>query len=184
MNPYIVLDIETTGLSPFKNQITCICAKQDEMVFKGHAEYFKDDKERTFESERSLLVDFLNWLESEPEMGTFVGHAVETFDLPFILVRSIIHNLELPLGFNHDLNNSFDTKLNSEHLKQQGVWLSLNNLAKILNIPFQKTGTGLEAIKLFETGKLDELQAYCWQDVLLTEQVYLKLLEKKEVVNN
>jgi uncharacterized protein YprB with RNaseH-like and TPR domain len=179
MNPYIVLDIETTGLSPFKNQITCICAKQDEMVFKGHAKYFKDDKEKTFESERSLLVDFLNWLESEPEMGTFVGHAVETFDLPFILVRSIIHNLELPFGFNHDLKNSFDIKIESEFLREQGVWLSLNNLAKILGLPGQKTGNGLEAIKLFNEGKYDELVSYCWQDVLLTEQVYLKLMEKK-----
>ncbi|MFO7867646.1 MAG: hypothetical protein R6V02_12675, partial [Candidatus Aminicenantes bacterium] len=40
-----------------------------------------------------------------------------------------------------------------------------------------KSGTGENAIKLWEEGRLEELKAYCWQDVLLTEQVFLKWKE-------
>jgi uncharacterized protein YprB with RNaseH-like and TPR domain len=183
MNPYIVLDIETTGLSPFKNQITCICAKtHTEELFK---EVCTDEY-----SEESLLHSFLSWFKDLENCKGFnqdikiVGHAVETFDLPFIIVRAM--NFIPKEGFDNLIpviegKNTFDTKLESEFLRQPGMWLSLNNVAKVLGLPGQKTGNGLEAIKQFNEGRYDELLSYCWQDVLLTEQVYLKLLEKKEV---
>jgi len=54
-----------------------------------------------------------------------------------------------------------------------GKRLSLNTVAKLLGCT-PKSGDGLNAIKLWEKGKYDELQKYCFQDVLTTEEVYLK----------
>jgi DEAD/DEAH box helicase domain-containing protein len=36
----------------------------------------------------------------------------------------------------------------------------------------QKSGDGLDAIKYYREGRLDELAAYCLQDVKLTRELY------------
>jgi DNA polymerase III epsilon subunit-like protein len=170
------LDIETTGLSPFKNQITCICAKTIKgKMFEMHAEYDKRSKIKNKISEQRLIYEFLSWL-SFLKKPLVVGHAVETFDLPFIMVRAEKLNTSHPIILQV---NTFDTKLESRHLKDK--FLSLNDLATELGIKAQKTGTGTEAIQLFYNKEYKKLVEYCMNDVTLTEEVYKKLKEVKQI---
>ena len=54
------------------------------------------------------------------------------------------------------------------------VWFRLDQLLKVNNLPV-KTGTGLEAIKLWHEDKRVELEAYCQQDV--ASMVRMTMLE-------
>ena len=49
--------------------------------------------------------------------------------------------------------------------------VSLNNLVGA-TLGLRKSGTGLEALRLFREGKLEELRRYCLDDVRLTRDLY------------
>ena len=55
--------------------------------------------------------------------------------------------------------------------KVLGHRISLNAIASA-TLNEQKTGTGLNAIKLWRNSQIDELKAYCLNDVKLTKDVY------------
>ncbi len=52
-----------------------------------------------------------------------------------------------------------------------GHRLRLDNLAQ-MTLGYGKSGDGLEAIKLFRQGRMDELKKYCLQDVQITKELY------------
>ncbi|MBI1960812.1 MAG: ribonuclease H-like domain-containing protein [Candidatus Liptonbacteria bacterium] len=52
-----------------------------------------------------------------------------------------------------------------------GRRVSLNSLAKT-NLGVGKTGHGSQAIALYKEGRIEELKAYCLQDVKLTKALY------------
>lgn len=53
-----------------------------------------------------------------------------------------------------------------------GIWMKLDDLLMANSIP-QKTGSGLEAIKMWEEGRRDELLAYCTYDVIALARLCL-----------
>ncbi len=55
--------------------------------------------------------------------------------------------------------------------KGVGHRVSLNAIAKE-TLGVQKSGSGLDALRYFEQGKLDELAKYCLMDVRITRDVY------------
>jgi predicted PolB exonuclease-like 3'-5' exonuclease len=159
---YVIIDLETTGLRPQENIITCICAKDRQgAIFKecGTNEY-------------EIISCFLNFLDSRREM--LISANGKDFDIPFLLIRMFINNFNsgniytlLSLKHFDIINDITDRKI------------SLNNLAQIYNFPI-KTGNGLNAIQLFKDGNYTQLAEYCMNDVELTEKIYLKYLELKE----
>jgi len=52
-----------------------------------------------------------------------------------------------------------------------GQRVSLNNLAGA-TLGYKKSGHGLEAIKFFREGRMDELKRYCLDDVRITRDLY------------
>lgn len=156
---YIVFDIETTGLEPWRaSKVTCICAKDsDGNVFS-----------EVGASETRIIDRFIKWLDDyEANEWLLVTKGGDHFDIPFICARQIriSHDDKRPpfplLSFRH-----FDL---SKKLKNK--YISLQDMATILGIP-GKLGTGLGAISLFNEGKYDELKKYCLQDVELTEYIF------------
>ena len=55
--------------------------------------------------------------------------------------------------------------------EQRGHRASLNSLAGP-TLQEHKSGDGLEAINLFNEGRMEELKKYCLDDVRLTKEVY------------
>jgi len=157
---YIVFDLESTGLLFwYEDRITCICAKDSD----GNRFSMVD------ENENSLIESYLEWIKKRSPNNYFiVTKNGKQFDIPFILTRLALHN---KLRFKKGL-----FILNYEHFDLHKITskrVSLNDMAKLLGcIP--KSGTGLNAIKLWNDGKHDELKNYCAQDVNTTEEVYLK----------
>lgn len=59
-----------------------------------------------------------------------------------------------------------------EHIRRvAGIRVSLNSVAQA-TLGDQKSGHGLDAIRYWREGKLDELKKYCLDDVRITKEVY------------
>jgi uncharacterized protein YprB with RNaseH-like and TPR domain len=159
---YIVLDIETTGLNPwYGDRITCICAKDNE----GNRFKMVDEDEET------LLIKFTEWMtEKNPADFLFLTKNGKLFDIPFIISRYnfIVEGSAL---------DKIQEKLTAyDHFDLQEITkkrISLQSMAELLNCT-PKSGTGENAIKLWENKEYNKLNEYCSQDVDTTEEVYLK----------
>lgn len=156
----VTFDIETTGLNPLHSRITCICGKV----------LFGNNYMGSHIDEKSLIKDFIKWLKNEKVKGLISANGKD-FDLQFIFVRSYILGINIEdILFLKELNH-FDILSDITDKK-----VSLNNLARIYRFEL-KSGNGINAIKLFEEMKLNELMDYCMDDVELTEKIYLKYKE-------
>jgi len=155
----LVFDIETTGLNPLGSRITCICAK----VIGGN-EY-----RGSHINEKKLINDFIKWMKKEKITLLISANGID-FDMPFIFMRAFFNKINFEiLNFIGKLNH-FDV------IKIADKKISLNNLARIYGFKL-KSGEGINAIKLFQKLKLEELMDYCMDDVILTEKIYLKYSE-------
>lgn len=158
---HIVFDIETTGLNPWHgDQVTCICAKDSE------GQWFKEtDRDQ---EETDMIKSFLCWI-SRRDKHILISKNGIGFDVPFIFARLTfkccdIHTIDAPI-----LARRVHFDLHTITKK----WISLDDMARLFNCQ-AKSGTGLNAIKLHEDGKYEELVDYCCQDVIVTEEVYLR----------
>ncbi|HKL24434.1 MAG TPA: ribonuclease H-like domain-containing protein [Candidatus Nanoarchaeia archaeon] len=169
-NKKITIDIETTGLNPWKFQLTCIGAKDN----SGKNHFLESLKDRT---EKQLITDFRDWLYERykecDEKVTFVlvSHNGLKFDFPFILTRALLNDLKLDANSEILLNSE-----NQDSITITKGWIKLDEYAQIYGLP-HKTGNGRRAIELYKNGNFEELEKYCWQDVLITEKVNQKLIE-------
>ena len=173
MEKYIVFDIETTGLRPwYGDVITCICARTSEGI-EFNALIHEEFRENQIEQERNLISKFLIWLSDKKDFCLISKNGKE-FDVPFIMARSVILNVDYDLGFLVSLKH-FDIQDVTERR------ISLQEMATLLGCT-PKLGKGMDAIKLYEKGEFDSLLAYCKQDVLTTEEVYKRLPEGLKVL--
>lgn len=84
MKKHIIFDIETTGLVPYRNIITCICARDNEgNIFSQH---------NNGKSEESLIKDFLIWVNQHEDFQLISANG-KSFDIPFLLIRAYINNI-------------------------------------------------------------------------------------------
>ena len=148
----IVLDIET------KNTFADV-GGQDYLTdlkisFVGVYSYKQNAYLSFFEHELDKLKTLLQGA------GLIIGFSINRFDLP-ILNKHL--NINLNTIENIDILDDIETKL--------GHRVGLDWLAQT-NLKIGKTGHGLEAIKLYKEGKLEELKNYCLQDVKLTKDLY------------
>lgn len=94
------------------------------------------------------------------------------FDIPFIMTRLLKQHIldEVPGDLHLDTYDHFDL----QEITSRRV--SLQCMAELLGCT-PKSGTGKNAIDLWFAGKYKELKEYCMQDVLTTEEVFLKWRE-------
>ena len=155
---YLVFDIETTGLSPVDNRITCFCAKDEEgNEFKLYDEY------------EAILLDKIYKLLLIKRDHLLISKNGNLFDIPFIILKGFIWKVDI-----HSLYKNYFYHFDLQEVTEKRI--SLNDMATMYAIE-NKSGTGLNAIKLFKEGKISELLDYCMQDVEITEKVYLKYKE-------
>ena len=122
------------------------------------------------------LSDFARDIRSYPLLVTFNGN---TFDLPVLRYRAMIHRVSAPglaarLYFNRysedavdlcDILSSF-----APHTKA-----SLNELSRIMGMPGKPEGIdGTDVERYFLEGKIKEIAEYCEADVVNTYRVWLR----------
>jgi len=109
----------------------------------------------------------------------FIGHNIFEFDLPFILYRSNIHNVQPThklrlLSYRAEREHIYDTQL--EGKKIYGRYLRLNELAKLLGIePPRFELDGSKVYAYHKSGLDKEIHRYCMQQVELTLKMYDKM---------
>lgn len=105
-----------------------------------------------------------------------ICHNGLSFDLPFIIKRSIIHQVKPTLMINmakYRKDHVFDTMAvwtNWEY--RQGIKLEL--LSKVLGVE-PKSGKGEDVLPLWKAGRYDEIADYCLQDVYVTYSCYCRM---------
>lgn len=161
------LDIETTGLNPFKDTIRCIAWQINE------------------EPTTCVRVEDINLFTKEfnqiTENGGFVcGHNIG-FDIKFLFHNHIIptvnYNFIDTNLLYHSLNPHESCKLKDLAEKHLGVIP-----IRLKDLQLTGRGKGKKKIALSEI-PLDELMEYCKQDVVLSYELY-KRTELFNVVNN
>ena len=171
---YIVLDIETLGLKPlYLDQISCICAKDsDGEIFSkvlAPPDYDLKEEKILIEDEGYLLQFFFQWLSHRPHKHYFlVTKNGKIFDIPFLFIRYVLRFGYDPLN---DLPIIYYTLFDLQEITSKRV--ALQQMAELLGCT-PKSGTGLNAIKLWRAHEFDKLKKYCMQDVLTTEEVFLR----------
>lgn len=155
-------DIETTGLSPLNSRITAI----------GVSNGFGTDA-IVDQDEKFILEKFWEGIKRKHPYIRLIGFNCQSFDLPFLIIRSLKHNVKV-----FDMRNRIiDLRdvLSNGNKYQKG---KLNDYAKLIGTSTKFNGySGYEAIRLWNENKLDELREYVLTDVEITHKLYDRMKE-------
>lgn len=124
--------------------------------------------------EKDILNEF--WKLVKENNFTIVTHNGYSFDVPFIIVRSIINNIEIPVIINTNpwamlKSNHIDTML----IFSQNVFTNsgLKVLAKLNNIEFNDDNVmGKDIERLYKEGKFDLVKEHCKSDIEVLEKLF------------
>jgi predicted PolB exonuclease-like 3'-5' exonuclease len=128
-------------------------------------------------SERELIQDFVDRLAPlKPRLVTFNG---QTFDLPVLRYRALMHSVSAPALANRPyFDRSRDDMIDLCDLlsaQERHARASLNELAKVLGLPGKPDGLdGGKVETMVQEGRLDEVAEYCRSDVENTYRAWLR----------
>jgi len=155
----LILDIETTGLNPLYDRITCIGVMHE------------DDEEVTAfygEDEKYLLERF--WLYVEKySTSKIIGFNSYRFDIRFIQIRSMFHNIAGKCLKKNYIDLMYELGFYNKCAGTLSDYLQL--------IGLEKNGSGFHAIELYRNGNWDDLVKYCKNDVLVTKELYKRCVK-------
>jgi hypothetical protein len=127
--------------------------------------------------ERKLLSHFWTHVSANVNvMPMLVGHYVSTFDIPFLMKRSVITRVypSFPLDLNPRpwAPDVFDTRI--EWTGDRNTHIKLDELARVLRIDMDKHNghDGSDVWELVRSGNIRELGQYCKRDVELARYIY------------
>ena len=117
--------------------------------------------------------------ESQKDKVTIVTHNGYQFDVPFLIIRSIIKDITISMNLNTNKwsmenSNHFDTM---QFFSQYGAFTNtrLTLLGKMFDIETLGEGvSGADVEKLYNEGKIDLINKHCKEDVELLEKVFYK----------
>jgi len=116
---------------------------------------YSRDKYLTFEENE--MVELEEVLKSA---GLIIGFNIKRFDFPVLQPYLSISVGELPA-----------LDIMEEIIRVTGHRVSLENVAQG-TLKKGKTGDGLDAVRFFREGRIEEVKKYCLQDVRLTREIY------------
>lgn len=130
--------------------------------------------------EKMILADFWQYMRGfNCSNDLIIGHNIMDFDLPFILQRSIIHNVRPTVGFYFGKYREapiFDTMRVWDSWKWGGS-TSLEKLAFALGLENPKVGgiSGGNLYEAYQEGRFEEIYRYCMRDVKVTRNAWRKM---------
>lgn len=148
----LVIDIET------KNTFQDVGGYENltklDISFVGAYSYKQDAYLSFFEDELHKLGPILQ------NAGLIIGFSTNRFDIPIL---NKYFNFNVKAIESLDILDDIEEKL--------GHRVGLDWLAQT-NLKVGKTGHGLDAIKFYKEGRLEDLKNYCLQDVKITKDLY------------
>lgn len=109
-----------------------------------------------------------------------IHHNGRGFDLPLITYRSMKYNMQMPLRLSHyDIRYRF-SKSNVDLMDEfsnygASSYPKLKHLGHLIGVPFKQTAEGNEVLAMYREGKLAEIEHYCYEDVMATYIVWLRM---------
>lgn len=164
---HMIFDAETTSLSPDDNgMVTCICTHNTE-----------NDEVKVFQvkedlNEHKTLEEFWRYIESI-DNPTLVGFNSSTFDLPYIVHRSIVRKVSIPKFDQLDLRLIVNSFFYSYERKATG---KLSYWASVLGIPVS-TCNGAQMVRFFLDGNYEEIKKHNVEDVMITHALFKRCCE-------
>lgn len=171
--------VGNTSFDGAYGRVFCIAVAVDD----GEIQYFcnPDNEKKTIEQFWQVAAG----------VDLFVGHNIMSFDLRFLMQRSIVlgvkpswqtEEMRAPkyLGFARYRNSPiFDTMqewVNWDYSKSP----SLEHVALALDIPTPKDGIdGSQVHSFYKAGKIQEICDYCKRDVDVTRRIYKRMMFQK-----
>jgi len=155
------LDIETIGLNPMEDRIICISISNiDSEAIKT---IYGEDESVTLET-------FWNWIDNNEQVLTYNG---DSFDIPFIITRSLINKVKIKKLKNTDLRKVVTSFFTSYNKYAKG---KLSDWATILNIEI-KTEDGEKMKEFFENKEWSKIKEHCEEDIIITKALYKRCKE-------
>lgn len=109
-----------------------------------------------------------------------IHHNGRGFDLPLLTYRAMKHNLQMPLRLNHyDIRYRF-SKVNIDLMDEfsnygASSFPKLKHLGQLIGVPFKQTAEGNEVFDMYRRGELEQIEHYCYEDVMATYIVWLRM---------
>lgn len=131
--------------------------------------------------EAGVLRDFFDWVRERTagQRVTFVGHNISGFDLLFLWQRCIV--LDVPAHRSVPLNAKayderiFDT-MRAFTAGDRTKYVSMDKLAKACGLPGKPDGMdGSKVWDYVRDGRLDEVAAYCQDDVRVARAIHQRM---------
>ncbi len=156
-------------------------------------------------NEKEILSDFIKiWTDkftpkpNSYEVVTLCGHNLLNFDYIFLGRRIILNDLDLPMPWQSSLTQPHWTLREYRLVDTMRLWsmgdsggdrhISLEVLARVLNIPFRKSLSHDRIRELFfqweDTGEeryFRPVIEYCAEDVRTLAKIYLHLIGRKDL---
>ncbi len=134
------------------------------------------------QTEVALLERLAQPLRNASRQLRICGHNLKSFDLPFIVRRMLIKGVALPDALIIADKKPWEVPhLDSLELWKNGgrEWASLETLACCFGIPSSKEALdGSMVGEAYWRGELRQIGDYCTKDVVVTAQVFRRLLER------
>lgn len=173
---------ESLGFYPHTGQIVAIGlinpdTEKGAIYFQSHeegAESFEEDGVKyQVCTEREILINFWKIVNKYEQIITFNGRS---FDCPFILIRSALHNLRpsrelLPSRYNNDHIDLLDRLTFFGAFRKK---FSLDIWCRTFGIKSPKSDgiSGYEVKDLFNEGKYLDIARYCVGDLRATRELF------------
>jgi 3'-5' exonuclease len=131
------------------------------------------------QDEKQGLKSLFDTLLTYKDFG-LIHHNGRGFDLPLITYRAMKHGMQMPLRLNHyDIRYRF-SKSNVDLMDEfsnygASSYPKLKHLGYLIDVPFKQTAEGNEVLAMYREGKLDEIEHYCYEDVMATYIVWLRM---------
>jgi hypothetical protein len=156
----LLFDLETSGLSPLSDRISCVSCKlfgaESVVSFCG-------------DFEGKLLQEFVDFLALvKPSM--LVGYNAWSFDVPFLRVRCMVHNIKLPKVFWDD-----SCLIDPYHVLRRNLRGKQEEFACLFNLPTK--GNGLECVSLLHKGDFVKIREHCESDIRVLEEIYSRMVK-------
>lgn len=126
------------------------------------------------EDEKAALERFWAEVFCSGKVGSVTGWAISGFDLPFLIQRSFVHRLRVPMpalfrGNYFDRDRVVDLQDIWACFSRSKAGLTLADVARACGAG-EKSGDGADFARLWETDQ-DAAVAYCKQDCMLVKQL-------------
>ncbi len=182
---YFILDIETAPikrdgyfelpeeeqkklLNPIDSRIVAIGIRAN-----GQNKIIMDD------DEKKMLQEFwFEWRRNISPMLQVVGFNISHFDIPFVVTRSFVHNVQIVPFV---LKSIVDLREKVNAYRYGPSRGTLKEFAAIMGLPLTDID-GSDIAKLYHEGYLDIIKQYLANDLEMTDEMY-KRMKETNIIN-